>query len=270
MGKTFMVWIGIIFTSIPADSQTYTCYNDSIGPLTREWCSNCDYTEKTANDAFEGTKYLDYTYSQYSFVVHYPAAWMQITKRFDASNYKYIQFACKINTEKTVPDTLSFWCIHCDASKSRDMFFTSKFAFKPTTAWKVIKVPMSAFAQDPVDMISSIVFIFSGPDGSRHFYVDDIKFTNSDPVTVRPLMQRDMTGQPIFLRGDAIKTETYSLNGIKINCGTVECSATTAYRGSLRNSAKKLRAGAYIIRQSVQSGNPVLKVTVDKVVSPSF
>jgi hypothetical protein len=266
MRKVILALIGVVVISIPGRSQSYVCYSDTTKPLKSEWGSNCSFTEITANDAFEGTKCLDYTYSQSAYMVHYPDRWSTIDKRFDASKYKYVQFACKINAVKTIPDTLSFWCIHCDANiPNRDLFFNGKFAFTPTTSWQVINVLMSTFEKDPVTMVSSFHFIFSSPGGARHFYVDDIKFSNTEIVGVRPLAQRSITGQVILPKGGIVRIETFALNGAIVASRKVEIAANTAYR-ALPNATKNLPAGAYVIRQSVVNGEMVSKLDADRLV----
>jgi hypothetical protein len=257
MRKLVLALIGVVLISVQGRSQTYVCYSDTTKSFTLEWAEpGCSFVEKTGNDAFEGTKYLEYSYSQNSYIVHYPEKWKQIDKRFDASKYKYLQFACKIDKEKASADQISFWCIHCDPNNpTGDVHFNGKFDFKSTTSWKVITVPMSTYAKDAVNMISSFKFIFTGSDGARKFDVDKIVFTNDTNavVSVKPSAPRNMVANVIFPKAGKIKIDTYSLNGVLVASRIVDVAANTAFQAS-RYAAKNLPAGAYVVRQRVLNG----------------
>jgi hypothetical protein len=175
---------------LAALAQTEAVYNDASKPMAVMWADQGTLSEKVVLGAPEGTKAMVFAYSlpaHWADLATYPQEWGASKTFTGARRYAYFSFACRITADNTSADTLSFWCIHCDESKKKDLDFKGKFGFHPTSSWQVFSVPLSLFAADPLDLISSIKFNFGGASGSGEFQFDDLKFGNAaSGIVLRP------------------------------------------------------------------------------------
>lgn len=252
--KILLALIGVAALSGTGWSQTSFVYDDAHPGMMTMWIDNGILSEITSTDAYEGAKCLDFSYNLVggADMAIFPRSWGTSKTFTHLRDYKYLQFAYKISENNTEKDELSLWCIHCDASFSKDLYYAAKVKLIPTSSWQVSTTPVSIWASDPIDYLSAFKFSFSGTSGSGHFYLDAIKFTNSTEIA-EPPSPRVPAGRIVFPRGGKINVDLYTLDGSLISSRLVEVGANTAYHAS-QCAQKELRAGVYVVRQRVQSG----------------
>lgn len=265
MKIAYLTLTGILFLATTSRADL-TVYNDKSPALTNEWANNVNSTsEVTCPVPFEGTKCMDYNFTLkgYYFQAVTESPLFLPQKQMDASSYKYFQFAARIVPALTNADTIQFWCIHCDPNKANtDLTSNGKAAFQPTSTWQVFSIPMSIFSGDHINVISAIVFNFGGGTGSGDFYLDDVKFTNNLPTTAIQVTAPSLKSLEIPV-GASLKVDIYSLKGDLVASRTLRDATSSAQATS--QVARSLRAGTYVVRQSLLNGSTVSRLDADRM-----
>jgi hypothetical protein len=250
MKKSIAAFVGIASITVAGWSQV-VIYDDATPTIKAEWIHGGGSLNAIATDGYESTKCLDWSFNSGDIALRSTSAayegWIP------AKKFKYFQFAVKAsNPDKISKAEVGFWCIHC-APDGGDAFFPQKTSFTPTAEWKVISMPLSVWATNKLDSISCIMMYMTTSAGG-HLYIDNIKFTDAEIVSVRPAAHAPASaGQVLFPTGGKVKVEVFSLTGAIISSRMVDVAANTVYQAS-RFTARDLPAGAYLVRQSVLNG----------------
>jgi hypothetical protein len=280
MQRSIYAFLGVAMISISGGAQTLEVYTDAFDSLGFEW-SHGGTLSRSTTGAFEGTKCLDWSYKTVNNgwdkdsmeLGLRPTKGTAYYEWYPAKGYTYYQFAVKAsNPENIQYAEFGLWCMHCLTPDGDGNFhFKERIPLTLTTSWQVISTPMSVWASNPLDKISIFTFYFVPKKGAAttagHIYFDDVKFTNT-AVDVKPKMQHaiNTTGQVIFPQGGSIKFDIYALNGAHVSSCVVELASNAAYNPS-QYIPGKLPAGAYFIRQRIQSGGAASILGADRYVA---
>jgi hypothetical protein len=252
MRKSILAFIGVALFAYQGRSEI-VIYSDAVSTIKAEWVHGGSFGFSTT-DGSEGTKCIDLSLNGSG-----DAALRSLAPAYNgwipAKQFKFFQFSVKANNPADISKAeITYWCIHC-APDGGDAYFPERDTFSVTNAWRVVSMPLSIWAKNKLDSISCIMVYFNAKSGT-HLYLDDIKFTNTEIVGVRPAAQErtpGSAGRILFSQAGKVKCDIYTLSGAMVSSRVVAVAANTVYQPS-QLSAPALPAGAYVVRQSVLSG----------------